>query len=481
MENRERIARPIYVRIMINVMQADVKGKNFNRLNEWLTFSKWVLSHPDQGRERESDYRLGRQGDESRENPDWYNSRRVVGDFIETCLEKDVDVPVAAREQLAKLLEMLCTQFDRHLDQKEANILIQKDLIDVAINSTRGRALETLAHFGFWLRRHDSESVAPEVTTILEKRFAAETECPLTLPEYAILGRDYRRIFSLNKTWALKHKSGLFPQEAQPAWLAAFSSFVGYNRPFERIFEIFRDDFDFALQYLTDFKKQDGSDKKQTDIFGNHLKEDSPKEKLTEGLGRHLFTYYLGGMYPLRGSVENNNRWPLLEQYYEVTDNNREYWANLFNHAGRILRSTSEQLDRELKDRIIAFFDWRFEVKELTELQQFTFWLEAECLEAEWRLDAYSKILDVCGVEGESIRLEALCEMLPDHTAKVVECFAKLTDGIGDDNIYIYTEDAKTILKAGLNSSDEGVRRNAECARENLLRKGRFDLLDLDD
>ena len=148
-ENRERIEQPIYVRMMINVMQADVKGKNFNRLNEWLTFSKWVLSHPDQGRERESDYRLGRQGDESRENPDWYNSRRVVGDFIETCLEKDVDVPVAAREQLAKLLEMLCTQFDRHLDQKEADLLIQNDLIDEAINNTRGRALEALGQIRF--------------------------------------------------------------------------------------------------------------------------------------------------------------------------------------------------------------------------------------------------------------------------------------------------------------------------------------------
>ena len=48
LENRERIERPIYVRMMINEMEVDVKGKNFDRLNEWLTFSEWVLSHPDQ-------------------------------------------------------------------------------------------------------------------------------------------------------------------------------------------------------------------------------------------------------------------------------------------------------------------------------------------------------------------------------------------------------------------------------------------------
>ena len=61
---------------------------------------------------------------------------------------------------------------------------------------------------------------------------------------------------------------------------------------------------------------------------------------------------------------------------------NREHWANLFNYVGNILRNTSDQLDKDLKDRIIAFFDWRFKGRELTELQQFTSWLQAECLEA---------------------------------------------------------------------------------------------------
>ena len=98
-------------------------------------------------------------------------------------------------------------------------------------------------------------------------------------------------------------------------------------------------------------------------------------------------------------------------------------------------------------------------MKEPTELQRFTFWLEAECLEAEWRLDAYSKILDVCKSDDVSIaiQVEALCELLPNHTAKVLECFAKLTDEVEDNNIYIQTEEAKTILKAGFKSTDESV------------------------
>ena len=43
-------------------------------------------------------------------------------------------------------------------------------------------------------------------------------------------------------------------------------------------------------------------------------------------------------MYPLKESVGTDNRYSLLERYYQATDKNREHWANLFNYVGRILR-----------------------------------------------------------------------------------------------------------------------------------------------
>ena len=463
LENRERIERPIYVRKMIDGMQATVKEQNFDKLNEWLKYSEWVLSQPNQG--REGDYRLGRQGDESRENPDWHNSRRAVDDFIEACLKEDIDVPISARGQLAKLLEMLCTQFDSGLDNGKRTFSDQSNLLNEGFNNTRSRALQTLVGFALWLREHDSASGVPGVITILEKRFTPQAEYPVTLPEYAILGMLYPGIFNLNKEWAIEHKSDFFPQDKLSEWLAAFSSFICSNNPFKLTFEIFRDDFDFALQHITDCKNQD--------LVG---------EEWIDTLSQHLFKYYLWEMYPLKGSVGTGNYNSLLERYYQATDNNPEHWANLFYYVGDFLWKT-EQLDKGLKDRILAFFDWRFEVKKPIELQQFTLWLEAECLDAEWRLEAYSKILDVCKAEGVSIdiQVEVLHKMLLNHTARVIECFTKLTDGIKDNNIYILAEEAKTILKSGLNSSDERVRQNAERARENLLRKGRFDLLELDD
>ena len=455
-DNRERIERPIYVRAMLSAMQDQVKAKDFDKLSEWLMFCEWVLSHPD--REYEEGY-SSKLGEESREHPHWHSARRAVGDLVGACIAKDVDVPISARERLAKLLDLLCTQFDWRLDEDKPVLLARSDQITEAINNTRSRALQSLVDFGFWLRRHDPEADISEVTTILEKCFGPETEHPLSMPERAILGMQYPKIFLLNEAWATAHKTDFFPQGDLPAWMEAFDSFLRYHRPFKPIFEVLRSDFELALQHFE--------------------KREHRRGELVDPLGRHFFTYYLWDVYPLRGATS------LLEHYYQRTSSDRAQWANLFDYVGRTLRDSGKSIDPILKDRVIQFIDWRLDVGEPTEIEQFASWLDAECLDPAWRLDTYSRVLNVDHSKNMGFlgALKTLGSMLPNHTVQVVECFAKMTDSaLKNDAIYmIQSDQAKAILKAGLNSNDESVCHNAERARENLLRGGRFDFLELDD
>ena len=456
MENRKRIERPIYVRVMIYAMQANVKAKNFDKLDEWLRFSEWILSHPD--REHNRDYK---QGDESGENQNWTNARRAIGDFIGVCLEKGVDAPITARRQIAKILRKLCTQYDWNLDEGNPNRLYRNDPLTEGINNTRSRALDNLVKFGFWLRKHEPQCEVHEVTTLLAKRFSSETGYLLTPPEYAILGKNYLSIYNFNKKWAIAHKSDFFPQKKLREWVAAFSSFVLCNGASKPIFKILQDDFDFALQHLDEIKNRDRGGHEPIDILGDRL-----------------FTYYLWETYPLNGEKS------LLERFYQRTDEKREHWANLFNCIGHRLRNSGKNLNQNMKDRIIAFFEWRLEQEEPTELRHFTIWLQAECLETKWRLKSYSKVIDVCKaedceVEDWEIYLKELCQMLPKYTAEVVECFFKLTNDIRNKNIYIQTEEANTILKSGLNSRDPVVSENAKRALNNLLRADKLEFMDL--
>ncbi len=465
-KNCDNILRPIYVRAMIDAMQGHVKAKNFDKLDEWFPFCKWVLSHPDP--EHEDPYGIGQLGDRSRESPKWHTSRRAVCDFIGVCLEKEVNVPITARERLAELLDMLCTQFDWGLDRDIPVSLDIDEQLTIAISNTRGRALENLVNFGLWARRHDDKAEVHEMKAILEKRFSSEAEYPLTLPEHAILGRLYRWIFGLDEAWAIARKSAFFPRNNMRAWREAFGNFLRWSRPYEPIFDEVRDDFEFALEHLDCLEQQKQPGHKAADDL----------------LGQHLFTYYLWDVYPLKGDRS------LIEYFYLKTDDKRKHWATLFGYVGRSLRNTSKRLDEGLKDRIVVFFEWRLESGEPSELQEFVFWLEADCLEAEWRLNAYSRILDLLqnlGVDQwtdhsahiSSHAIHSMRDMLPMYAGGVVECFDKLTDAMPRSGVvYIRTDDAKAILKAGLDHDDESVRENARHARENLLRRGYFSVMD---
>ena len=459
-ENRQRIERPIYVQSIIQAMHEQVKDKNFTQLSRWFDFCEWVVSHSDvDPQEHHNELSL--------ENPSWLSAKRTVCEFVRICIEKEGDVPISHRKQLAKLLDELCTQLDWGLD-RDKPILSHSDPITTAINTTRGRALEGLAKFGQWVRRHGDEGEISEVTSIIEKRFKPEAEYPLTTPEYAILGMYYIQIYSFNRKWSVKHKPNFLSRDNMDAWKAAFSSFLIYNRPHQPIFDVIRDEFEFALEHLEHLDQPEGARRKASAV-----------------LGEHLFLYYLWEVYPLTGDGS------LLERFYQKSDNARKHWATLFDSVGRLLENTNEQhFNENLKNRTIAFFEWRLEAEESVELREFTFWLKAECLEAEWRLEAYSKTLDVPNIldtdqNGREASIypffRSLHKMLPEHTSQVVECFAKLIHAIPQErSIHLSTDEGRAILKAGFNHNDESVCQRAEETREDLLRRGYLSFLDLD-
>lgn len=176
-------------------------------------------------------------------------------------------------------------------------------------------------------------------------------------------------------------------------------------------------------------------------------------------------------MFPLRG--ENS----LLEGYYRATNGQRQHWINLFENVGRRLYHVEDRLDDAVRERYEAFFEWRLETGEPSELAKFDSWLEASCLSVEWRLDAYTRALDLCRFDDSPFwhHWAPIGEMIPEHTGRVVKCFAKLVEKFQND-AYITPGPAKRILKAGLTSAEPEVRVISEHTLETLLTNGRFDV-----
>lgn len=454
--NYDRIARPVYIASMLKAILELVKQKNFDNLEQWIKFCAWVLSHPDMARaEGQPEPR-----DESRTHPDWGSSRLAVVDFINACVNEDTDAPLAARDGLGALLRKACSQSDWRLDHNRPILLNHDDPYTEAINNTRSRALDSLVYFGFWIRRQLPEDQLPEVTDILAKRIAENAEIPITRPEYALLGMHFGNLCILNRDWTAQQREVFFPQANEAVWWDAFGSYIRFNHPGKFMFEILQGEFEYAIEHLNILT-----------IGKRHGKE------LVRRLGKHIFTYYLWDVYPLTGEKS------LLEHFYEKTNDDREHWGDLFEYVGHSLSKSGRQLDKTLIDRIIAFFDWRFGVAELMELQEFTSWLNAECLDSNWRLQSYSKILDLGGVQHVrlSLKLRCLNKLLPDNLALVIDCFTKIIETL-DNSTLIYIPDnmVKPILKAGLAAEDDQVRENTKRAQEILLRLGKFEFLDVE-
>lgn len=466
LENRNRIQRPIYVRVMVDAMQASVKAKKFVHIDRWLDFCKWVLSHPDSHSTETFPF-----GEGSRETPGWTTSRRSVVDFIATCLGEDVDTPISARSGLANLLQSLCTQPDWTLDQEEHG---SDDLVSVAINRTRGRALDGLIDFGVWIRRHEPRSDVPEIAAILNNRFSQNETLPITLPEYAILGIHYFRITLLNPVWAQERRADIFPHDNFPVWRAAFSAFIRYAPVRKELYHKLQAEYRFAIEHLEKLPPEQhkyGVDIANLEaLIPDSQERESRRNEIIDKLGHHLFIYYLWGMFSF------NDKESLLNLFYEKTRDNPEYWRDLFGYAGRLLKVGGETWGDKMIAKAMEFFDWRFAERNPEELQEFPYWwLEAECLPAKWRLDVFSQILDICQPGGGGIMhgVSTLAEMLEEHPGKVVECFAKMTNlPPRDDYIYIDTGKAEKILKSGYDSNDENTRQHAECAHDKLLKHG---------
>ena len=454
-ENRDLIERPVYVNAIIKAIQDHVSEQNYEWLERWFEFCKWVLLRPDS----ESEDGV-QQHENSRDYPDWRSSRWAVRNFIGACLGRVVNVPICARQSLAQLLGLLCNQFDWRLDGDEPPVPNGDDQIAEAISNTRSRALQDLMDFGFWVRGHDPDNDVPEVASILEKRVSPDANYPLKMPEHALLGWQYVKVYALDQAWAAKHKEVLFPQNDLPLWIAAFGSFLQGDQASGQLYAVLKEDFMFALDHLVELKAINPSG-----------------EELPDKLGQHLFYYYYEwDFYPLSGQDSP------LEKFYKKTTEDRKRWAGLFDHVGWTLVRRNEPLEEDLRDRVVAFFDWRIKVEEPEELKEFTSWLEAECLKPDWRLDAFSKVLDVCRSKDRSISFmsDALDGMLESHTAKVVKCYAEMTE-TNDQLAYFPKDQARSIWEAGRNSEDENVRKDAVRARDNLLNRGDYDLLDFEE
>jgi hypothetical protein len=441
------IERPIYLRYALDVATKRV-GEHQSELEQWLNLADWIMAQSE--RIPESDQK---NSETSRTHPDWSGARTQVVDLVGACMKKEMNVNLQWRQRFFQLLKVASVAPDYYLDADKP-IITPRDYLTDAINTMRGRALEYLLAYGFWVRRKDKEADLSELFQAFEARFRGTPA--LAAAEYALLGASFHQLFGLNASWSTENAAQVFPQGQPSRWSVGFAAYLKFNNAHPLVFEIFKPHFAFALNHLALLKEEKRS-------RGDSIAH----------LGYHLVAYLIQGFF-------DESKGNLLQTYYEKTE--PEYWADVFDHTGRVL-SNSPTLAPDFRERAKAFFEMRLVAANPDELVECTFWLKAECLEPTWRLRAFLRTLDVSNKGGPliSIDIRELAKLVDAEPDLVLACFAKMTEGlVGRPYFYLRPEEVKPILKRGLASDNERTAEAAKFAQDNLLRAGRSEYRNLD-
>lgn len=452
LQNYKNIERPIYVEMMIDVANEQMKEEELHNINKWFEVCDWVLSHPSQKRDD------GIKGREFRDNPDWSSAWWAVCSFVYEYLQKNNEPSSSIRKRLLAIVKVLCTHYDSVLDREitKSSWSPCPDFDDVG--KKRDVALLALINIAYIAKKCRSKSELSTMKEVIEQRLSSQ-EYPLKPQEYAIIGANYPALYDLDKEWAREHESDFFPRNKATEWRAAFKYLVIHSRPCEAMFEIIKNHLGFAIKQLKAVKRR------------------SPAQRtMHDALAEELFNLYCRGW----GSLKGKNS--LLATYYEKVTSDQYYRGNLLRYVGRYLCDEGDKIDKSFLKTIVDFFEWRLAEGDFSNTGYFTPWLCARCLPEKSRLEACLKILKCCVLDLSSVDiwLRKFCEMLPSQTAMVVECFEKLTYRIRSSNAqYIGKDDAKNIILAGISHMDKTVRTNAKKALENLLNKGLISQSDL--
>ncbi len=172
-----------------------------NELSNWFDLADWIMAQKD------SPAVSGEKASEtSKDNANWDSARKKVVDLLEICVDKDKGIGGEWRARIIALLKAACVAEDFFLDKDRA-VVTPRDYLTDAINTTRGRALEALLDYGYWVRRNEGEKAeVSEVFEILEQRFSGS-------PPLAYRRTSFVRRLTLTASTGLVH---LGPKRMSP-------------------------------------------------------------------------------------------------------------------------------------------------------------------------------------------------------------------------------------------------------------------------
>ena len=448
-----RCAEPTYVRGILEGFTNAAKSGTAIPWAPLLTYCSWVVAQPGEASGAASET-WGR-------DPGWGWARRAILDLLEVGFKEDAGrIPIELRDAAWAALEPLTRDASSPTPESEAT---SSDTVTTAINSLRGRALERMIEYAFWVRKASGDSAnfeqMPEVRQALESRLDPQVEPSAAIR--AVYGLQLVRLFVLDRAWLVSATGRLFPADPALAELrrAAWNAYLSFSRPYDDVFVAITDVYESAIGRL---EAQDTSDATTW-----------PK------LGEQLAILYWRGKITLEPTS-------LLRRFFSAAPD--EVRAHVIDIIGRAIKDQEQRLPEAVRSRLEALWMERLDairkgvIQADGELRAFTWWFASKAFTPIW---AAQRVIEGAELRGGGLPadhwlLESLGDLAPEIPLEALRVLRAMTLGEVDPLHFSFESiRVRQIIVAGRAAPSEEKEGLTREVLGRIAAKGCTDFLDL--
>lgn len=451
---------PVYLRSFVRGLAAAVEKEQAIAWGPVIELCGWVAAQPvDLDPERTRALRPHEDFQTT-----WRPTRQEIATLLGAGMKaRPTQIPFTQRAQVWSILSVLCDDAEPSAEEEATSTL---DPLTLVLNRVRGVALNQLADYGLWVRRHLSASnpsapVAdfndmPELRERLEMHLDRNREP--TLMARTSYGQNLPWLHLLDPSWTQTHLAAIFPREEEATAFrrAAWISYVCFTRAYDDLLPVLEDEYRWAASHAAE------EESREAHGFG----------KPGEGLADHLLSFYWRGL--LRFEREDDL---LVIFYSHASDSLRAHglWA-----VGRALEESKTPPTGEVLARWQRFWEWRLSVvrndptANRQELNGFTWWLISDKFDADWAIGQMTEILRVVdSVEHETMISEYLAKVSARKPLGAVTLLGLLVEKAGRSRAwFVSPEETIAVLRNAYECGQPAAATRADQVRDLLLSLG---------
>ena len=460
---------PTYVRSLLEGIRQAISETKDLPWSEILSLCHWVADQPI--------VIEGRQVDKLNDDPDWGWTRKTIAGLLGAGLEEGPSmIPFDLRGQVWSILEILTNDPDPSPNDEAARGE-PLDPSHVAINSTRGEAMQVVVRYALWVRRYleklpDGAQMCaqgfnemPEVRQVLEAHLDLTQDSSLAIR--SVYGRWLTSLTYLDLEWTKNHTQTIFPHEDNLRQYrdAAWDTYVVFCPPYSIVFDVLHVEYRNAIEQLG----MPGTTRFAAD------------STTATQLVQHLMVFYWHGKLPLEDESG------LLARFYErATDALR---GEALEFVGRSLSRPAAPLPDELSSRLVKLWEKRLATirasgiptNHTAELAAFGWWFVSEQFDDAWAISQlHATLILFQKTEPDYLVVERLVALAHTMPLEAVQCLALMVQGDKEGwEIGSWRDDSRKILATAISSDNSAAAQAAIELVNRLAARGMPDYKDL--